>query len=80
MATKTPPKPKPRRTLANNLREARELAGITQLALANSIGLKGDDAGAYISRIESGKTKQPGIVNLGKIAAALGIKLEALLQ
>lgn len=78
MATKTKT-PKPSK-LASNLRTAREAAGLTQLALAKSIGLKGRDAGAYISRIESGANTRPWITNLAKIAAALGIKLEALLQ
>lgn len=65
--------------VGNNIRKAREASGITQLALAHLIGWAGPDAGAQISRFESGQ-KEPRISTLVKIASALGVKLETLIM
>lgn len=52
--------------------------GITQRELGHRIGLSGNDAGADISRIESG-SQQPRLEKLMRIADALGVSLESLL-
>lgn len=57
---------------------ARTKAKLTQLQLAHKIGLSGDDAGAAISRLESG-TQEPRLEKLIRIAAALRVPLESLL-
>lgn len=75
MATKTPL----HNPLGDNIRNARKAAGVTQLALAHAIGYGGQDAGAYISRVESG-TQEPRLDNLCKIAAALKVSLDILLK
>lgn len=83
------PKPKPTRrtrkevtpassTLGQNIRKARTKAGMTQLALAHAIGYTGDDAGAYISRVES-DTQAPRIDTLLRIAEALQVTMCSLL-
>lgn len=64
--------------LGENIRLARSARGITQLALAHAIGYAGDDAGAYISRVESGH-QAPRIDTLERIANALGVTVCALL-
>lgn len=65
-------------TIGQNIRQAREARGITQLALAHLIGWQGEDAGAHISRYESGQ-KEPRISTLEKIARSLAVTLESLL-
>lgn len=75
MATKPHP---PSRHLASNIRAAREAANLTQLALAHKLGYAGPDAGAYISRLESGQ--EPRIDTLGRLAKALDTTIEALLS
>ncbi len=80
---KTLKKPKPRtdsqgNSLGQSIRRAREAKGITQLALAHLIGYQGDDAGAYISRVESNH-QAPRIDTLQRIADALGVPVCSLL-
>jgi transcriptional regulator with XRE-family HTH domain len=65
-------------TLGENIRQARTKANLTQLALAHAIGYTGDDAGAYISRVES-NTQAPRIDTLLRIAEALGVTMCSLL-
>jgi transcriptional regulator with XRE-family HTH domain len=65
-------------TLGENIRNARTKANLTQLALAHAIGYTGDDAGAYISRVES-NTQAPRIDTLLRIAEALGVTMCSLL-
>lgn len=62
-----------------NIRDARENKGLTQLALAHKIGYKGEDAGAYICRLEAG-SQEPRLRTLHKIAVALGVTVAALLK
>lgn len=81
------PKSKPRAkrtrkeapTLGSKIRSVRTTKGITQLALAHAIGYQGDDAGAYISRVES-DTQAPRIDTLLRIAEALGVTMCSLLS
>jgi transcriptional regulator with XRE-family HTH domain len=65
-------------TLGGNIRQARTKANLTQLALAHAIGYTGDDAGAYISRVES-NTQAPRIDTLLRIAESLGVTMCSLL-
>lgn len=60
------------------IKAARLEAGITQLALAHLIGYTGDDAGAYISRVESNQ-QAPRIDTLTRIADALAVPVCSLL-
>lgn len=66
-------------SLGQNIRTARTKAGMTQLALAHAIGYTGDDAGAYISRVES-DTQAPRIDTLLRIAEALQVTMCSLLS
>jgi ribosome-binding protein aMBF1 (putative translation factor) len=65
-------------TLGDNIKRARTASGMTQLALAHAIGYLGDDAGAYISRVESDH-QAPRIDTLQRIADALGVPVCSLL-
>jgi transcriptional regulator with XRE-family HTH domain len=65
-------------SLGQNIKTARNSKGMTQLALAHAIGYAGDDAGAYISRVES-DTQAPRIDTLLRIAEALGVGMCSLL-
>lgn len=76
MAKKSPP---PSSFVGHNVQQCRLASGLTQLQLAHAIGYKGQDAGAYISRIESGK-QQPRVDTLAKIAEALHTSLDSLLK
>ncbi len=74
-------RPKPKRgakTLGSAIKEARRSKGLTQLALAHSIGYTGDDAGAYVSRVES-DSQAPRLDTLQRIAEALGVAVCSLL-
>lgn len=71
--------PKGKNSLGANIQTARKRKGITQLALAHAIGYTGDDAGAYISRVES-NTQAPRIDTLLRIAEALGVTVCSLLS
>lgn len=64
--------------IGENILAARSEAGITQLALAHAIGYNGADAGAYISRVESG-AQEPRLDTLSRIAEALGVTTCSLL-
>jgi transcriptional regulator with XRE-family HTH domain len=75
MATKTPPE----KRIGPNIKRWREAAGITQLDLAHKLGFTGSDAGAYISRVESG-LQEPRVSTLSRIANALGVTLDDLLH
>jgi len=68
----------PPRSIGDIIRDAREAKPMTQLALAHAIGWVGADAGAQISRFESGQ-REPRISTLVKIAGALGVPLETLI-
>lgn len=65
--------------LGRNIKSARLKAGLTQLELAHAIGYKGDDAGAYICRVEAGK-QEPRLPVLTRIAGELKTDLGLLLQ
>jgi transcriptional regulator with XRE-family HTH domain len=81
-AVKRPPKKRSPKgvqaTLGQNIKHARTAKGMTQLALAHAIGYTGDDAGAYISRVES-DTQAPRIDTLLRIAEALQVTMCSLL-
>lgn len=66
-------------SLGQNIRSARERKNLTQRALAHSIGYNGDDAGAYISRVEA-NVQAPRIDTLLRIAKALGVTMCSLLS
>lgn len=70
---------KPQETLGNRIRSARTRKGFTQLALAHAIGYSGDDAGAFISRVEN-DVQAPRIDNLRLIAEALGVSIASLIS
>jgi len=57
---------------------ARNRIGMSQLDLAHKIGLSGEDAGAAISRLESG-VQEPRLDKLIRISNALKVPLESLL-
>lgn len=79
--TRSRPRPRkevPRSTLGQNIQRARKAANLTQLALAHAIGYTGDDAGAYISRVEN-DGQAPRIDTLQRIADALGVAVCSLL-
>jgi transcriptional regulator with XRE-family HTH domain len=61
-------------TIGERIKSARVAASMTQLQLAHALGRTGDDAGAYISRVESGET-EPRVETLQRIAEALGVTL-----
>lgn len=62
--------------VGNNIRLARESKGLTQLTLAHAIGWT---EGAQISRFERGNI-EPRFSTLQRIAEALGVSLESLLE
>jgi XRE family transcriptional regulator of biofilm formation len=64
------------RRIGKVLREAREKKGLTQLALAK----KAKVAQGYISELEAGVEKNPGVEVLKKLARALGVPLADLLR
>jgi transcriptional regulator with XRE-family HTH domain len=64
--------------IGDNIKNARKAKGLTQLELAHRIGLQGEDAGAYISRLEAGD-QEPRLTTLQKIATALSLTVAALL-
>lgn len=61
--------------LGQNLKRIREEKGMTQGDICRATGF---DRG-YISRVENGE-KNPTLLNLEKIAKALGVKLEELIK
>lgn len=58
------------------LKRLREERGLSQLALAK----KARVAQAYISEMEAGEKKNPGIETLKKLARALGVPVTELLE
>lgn len=62
-----------------NIKRAREAKKLTQLELGHLMGWSGDDAGAQISRFESGQ-KQPRITTLQRIAESLAVEIATLLK
>ncbi len=66
-------------TIGDNIRKAREALGLTQLNVAHKIGYQGDDAGAYICRLEAG-SQEPRISTLHRIATALGVSIGQLVR
>lgn len=64
--------------IGSQITRARLKAGFTQLELAHLMGHSGDDAGAYISRLENG-FHEPRLGTLIRIAEALSVPLESLL-
>ena len=70
--------PDPATLIGERVAAARVLAGLTQLELAHKIGLTGSDAGAAISRLESG-TQEPRMKKLIRIAKVLKVSLDSLL-
>lgn len=73
MATQTP------NNLGANIAAARRLKPMTQLALAHALGWNGDDAGAQISKFESGAVV-PKLDTLLNIAKVLGVEVGSLLK
>ena len=72
-------KPTPTQSrLGDAIRKARQRAGLSQLAVAHAIGFTGQDAGAYICRVEGGHI-QPRFDTLARICNALGIEMKSLL-
>lgn len=65
--------------MAQNIKDARERKGLTQLALAHLLGYRGEDAGAYICRLECGHI-EPRLRTLQRIAAALKTTVGDLLK
>lgn len=68
-----------RQACGTAIRTAREHRGLTQLALAHKIGYSGDDAGAKVSRIETG-AQEPRLDVLTRISKALGVPLSKLIN
>jgi len=64
------------RKLKTVLRALREQKGMTQLQLAT----KARVAQGYVSALEAGQKKNPGIETLKKLAKALGVPVTELLQ
>jgi transcriptional regulator with XRE-family HTH domain len=58
------------------LKRLRENKGLSQAALAKQSGV----AQGYISQMEAGEKKNPGIETLKKIAKALGVPVTELLE
>jgi transcriptional regulator with XRE-family HTH domain len=58
------------------LKQLRKKRGLTQQALAKRTRI----AQGYISELEGGKEKNPGIETLRKLAKALGVSLADLLK
>lgn len=65
--------------IGDNIREAREAAKMTQLALAHKIGYEGEDAGAHICRLEAGM-HEPRIKTLRRLAKALSVDVGVLMR
>jgi transcriptional regulator with XRE-family HTH domain len=57
------------------LKKLREAKGLSQLALAKRAGV----AQGYVSEMEAGQKKNPGIETLRKLAKALGVPVTELL-
>jgi len=62
-------------TIGKNVRQYRVAAGWSQARLADKAGLSPE----FISRIENGH-RAPSVVTLGRVASALGVKLQRLFE
>ena len=65
--------------LGENIKATRSKRKLTQNQLAHKIGYTGPGAGAYISRLESGKNRLR-TDTLARLATALGTTASALLK
>jgi transcriptional regulator with XRE-family HTH domain len=63
------------RRIGTMLKRIRKAKGLTQLALAKRSRV----AQGYISELEAGREKNPGIETLRKLAKALGVPLAELI-
>jgi len=63
-------------TLKRAIRHARKVQGLSQLELAKRAKV----AQGYISDLEAGTKKNPGIAVLKRLASALGVPVAALLE
>jgi transcriptional regulator with XRE-family HTH domain len=61
-------------SIGERVREERERRGWSARTLAQHAGV----SHAYVSHLEAGQYSRPGIEKLGRIAGALGVKLESL--
>lgn len=66
----------PRTRFARKLKRFREARGLSQLALANLAKINQ----AYISELEAGTKRNPGLAICRKLAKALGVSLTDLLE
>lgn len=71
-------KPRPFTQLGKTLRAARRARKWTQLTLAHHLGLRGQNAGAFVSRLENGKGS-PSMETLRKLAKTLKTTEQTLL-
>lgn len=62
-----------------NIKRLREGRGLTQLALGLAVGWTGAEAGAHVSRIESGEV-EPRMDTLARLASALDAGLIDLIE
>ena len=69
----------PKRSIGENILYHRKQRDLSQLELAHLIGLKGDDAGAHIARLELGKQK-PRWTTLQRLCKALGVKISEMVS
>jgi transcriptional regulator with XRE-family HTH domain len=65
-----------RTTIGERVRVLREARGLSQ----RQLGLRAETSGAYISQLESGVTTRPGMEQVRRIAQALGVRPEALME
>jgi transcriptional regulator with XRE-family HTH domain len=63
-------------TLGSRIRQARARYGMSQVELARRIGV----SATALNQIESGKTADPGVSRIVKIAETLGVSTDSLLQ
>jgi len=62
-------------TLGSRIRQARDHYGMSQAELARRIGI----SATALNQIESGKTSDPGVTRIVKIAETLGVSADLLL-
>jgi len=61
---------------AANLKQLRQQKGWTQVGLGRAVSLDG----AYIRKLETGQTPNPGCQTLARLAVALGVPADTLLD
>ena len=66
------------RSIGAKIHKFRKQASLSQAELAHAIGYQGDEAGAYISRVENGH-QTPRLDTITRIAEALGVTVCSLL-